>query len=175
MSSIFHEDSCIVQIFNCGWAVLWRVQSVCTSVHLTHLFPYFPIIVSSWNVQELLPLTEVVSMQKVKIRGQKSRSSRSKPNLADSRPWLQFELSYSDKMMHKAWCGIEEVPYCFSRSSVKFQCHKRQKKWLIFIQIEHFWSITSVLKVDYLIISIICDTDSVNKLILQMYTLHKYK
>ena len=35
------------------------------------------------------------------------------------------------------------------------------------------WQI--VLKVDYLIICIICDTDSVNKLTLQMYTLHKYK
>ena len=31
------------------------------------------------------------------------------------------------------------------------------------------------LKVDYLIICIICDTDSVNKLTFQMYTLHKYK
>ena len=26
-------------------------------------------------------------------------------------------------MMHKAWRSIEEVPYCFSRSSVKFQGH----------------------------------------------------
>ena len=25
--------------------------------------------------------------------------------------------------MHKAWSSIEEVPYCFSRSSVKFQGH----------------------------------------------------
>ena len=33
----------------------------------------------------------------------------------------------------------------------------------------------SLLKVDYLIIFIICDTDLVNKLTLQMYTLHKYK
>ena len=24
-------------------------------------------------------------------------------------------------MMHKAWSSIEEVPYCFARSSVKFQ------------------------------------------------------
>ena len=31
------------------------------------------------------------------------------------------------------------------------------------------------LKVEYLIICIICDTDLVNKLILEMYTLHKYK
>ena len=26
-------------------------------------------------------------------------------------------------MMHKTWCGVEEVPYCFSRSSIKFQGH----------------------------------------------------
>ena len=26
-------------------------------------------------------------------------------------------------MMHKAWSSIEELPYCFSRSSVKFQGH----------------------------------------------------
>ena len=26
-------------------------------------------------------------------------------------------------MMHKAWCSIEEVPYCFPRSSIKFQGH----------------------------------------------------
>ena len=37
------------------------------------------------------------------------------------------------------------------------------------------WSKWIKLKVEYLIICIICDTDLVNKLILQMYTLHKYK
>ena len=26
-------------------------------------------------------------------------------------------------MIHKAWCSIEEVPYCFPRSSIKFQGH----------------------------------------------------
>ena len=34
---------------------------------------------------------------------------------------------------------------------------------------------TLPLKVEYLIMCIICDTDLVNKLILQVYTLHKYK
>ena len=29
--------------------------------------------------------------------------------------------------MHKAWSSIEEVPYCFSRSSVNFQGHTGQK------------------------------------------------
>ena len=30
-------------------------------------------------------------------------------------------------MMHKAWCCLEEVPYCFSMSSVKFQGHTAKK------------------------------------------------
>ena len=30
-------------------------------------------------------------------------------------------------MMHKAWCSIEEVPYCFPRSSIKFQGHTGRK------------------------------------------------
>ena len=30
-------------------------------------------------------------------------------------------------MMHKAWCRTEEVPYCFSRSSIKFEGHMNWK------------------------------------------------
>ena len=29
--------------------------------------------------------------------------------------------------MHKAWSSVEDVPYCFWRSSIKFQYHTRQK------------------------------------------------
>ena len=54
------------------------------SFRLSHLFHYAPIIVSSWNFQELLPMTMVRLMQKVKVRGQRSRSQRSQPNLAVS-------------------------------------------------------------------------------------------
>ena len=32
------------------------------------------------------------------------------------------------QMMHKAWSSIEEAPYCFSGSSVKFQDHTGQNK-----------------------------------------------
>ena len=35
--------------------------------------------------------------------------------------------SQMTEMMHKAWSNIEEVPYCFSRASVKFQGHTGQK------------------------------------------------
>ena len=30
-------------------------------------------------------------------------------------------------MMHKAWSSMEEVPYCFSRSSFKLQDHTAKK------------------------------------------------
>ena len=38
-------------------------------------------------------------------------------------------------MMHKAWRSIEEVPYCFSRSSVKFQGHTALK----FVEFDPNW------------------------------------
>ena len=117
-------------IFSCDQAALRTLPSVRPSVRLSHLFHYVPIIVSSLNFQEWLPITEVISMQKVKVRGQRSRSHRSKPNLAVSGLWLQFEFTDGYEMMHKAWGSIEEVPYYFSRSSIKFQGHTGQKNHL---------------------------------------------
>ena len=55
---------------------------VCPSVRLSHLFDYVPIIVSSWNFQELSHWTRVRSMQKVKVRGQRPRSQRSRPKFS---------------------------------------------------------------------------------------------
>ena len=40
------------------------------NVGLVH---HVPIIISSWNFQELLPMTKVTSMQKVKVKGQGHR------------------------------------------------------------------------------------------------------
>ena len=59
-------------IFSCDRAALWMVQSVCLSVRHT-FFDYVPVIVSSRNFQELLPMTEVMSMQRVKVKGQGHR------------------------------------------------------------------------------------------------------
>ena len=81
-------------LFSCDQAALWMVfsvrlsvcpsvcLSVCPSVRLSHLFDYVPIIVSSWNFQELSHWTRVRSMQKVKVRGQRSRSQRSRPKFS---------------------------------------------------------------------------------------------
>ena len=46
-------------------------------------------------------------------------------------------------MMHKAWCSIKEVPYCFSRSYVKLQGHTA-KKLFDLTQIGRFWTVTPV-------------------------------
>ena len=59
--------------FSCNQAALQMVFSICLSVRLSHLFDYVPIIVSSWNFQELLPMTRVRSMQNVKVKGQGHR------------------------------------------------------------------------------------------------------
>ena len=64
------------------WYFLSVCPSVCPSVRLSHLFDYVPIIVSSWNFQELSHWTRVRSMQKVKVRGQRSRSQRSRPKFS---------------------------------------------------------------------------------------------
>ena len=72
-------------VFSCDQAAQQMVYpSVYLSVHLSHLFHYVTLIVSSWNFQGLLLMTKVRSMQKVKIVGQRSRSERSKPNLTVS-------------------------------------------------------------------------------------------
>ena len=47
-------------------------------------------------------------------------------------------------MMHEASSNIEEVPFCFSRPSIKFQGHMGQKKTIL-VQIERFQTTTEVL------------------------------
>ena len=83
------KQNCIATGFIYDDAVNFTVDvrlSVCPSLSLSHLFHYVPIIASSWNFQELLPMIEVMSVQKVKVWGQRSRSQRSKPNLTISGP-----------------------------------------------------------------------------------------
>ena len=80
---------CSKKCFSCDQATLWIVQSIRLSVCLSvcnTIFHYVPIIVSSWNFQELLPMTEVKSLQKIRVRAQRSRSKSWKLNLAISGP-----------------------------------------------------------------------------------------
>ena len=56
-------------------------------------------------------------------RSHGSKNRRIWPRLGVSGLYLKFEFTNGYEMMHKAWSSIKEVPYCFSRSSVKFQGH----------------------------------------------------
>ena len=60
-------------------------------------------------------------------RSHGSKNRRIWPRLGVSGLWLQFEVTNGYEMMHNGWSGIEEAPYCFSRSSVKFQGHTALK------------------------------------------------
>ena len=65
------------------------------------------------------------------------------PKLGVSGLYLQFEITNGYKMMHRAWNSIEEVPYCFWRSSVKFQGHTALKI-VDLTQIGRFRTVTQV-------------------------------
>ena len=77
----------------------WYFPSVCPSVRPSHLFDYVPIIVSSWNYQELLPVTEVTSMQKVKLEVKVQGHRGHNPIL----PFPDCNSSLNSRMMIK-WC-----------------------------------------------------------------------
>ena len=49
------------------------------------------------------------------------KNCRFLPKLGVSGLYLQLEFTDGYEMMHRAWSSIVEVPYCFLRSSVKFQ------------------------------------------------------
>ena len=113
------------------------VQSVLLSLHpsicpsVCHIFfTMFPssyhheISRSYYHWQKWCPWKR--SRSEVKGQGQISQNKFC-PILSVSRLHLQFQLTDCYEIMHKARRGIEEVPYCFSRSSVKFQGHARQK------------------------------------------------
>ena len=60
-------------------------------------------------------------------RSHGSKNHRCWPKLGVSGLWLQLEFTDGYEMVHRAWSSIVEVPYCFSRSYVKFQGHTALK------------------------------------------------
>ena len=70
-------------------------------------------------------VTQVWNRQISRSHGSKNR--RFGPKLGVSGLYLQLEFTNGYEMMHRARSSIVEVPYCFSRSSVKFQGHTALK------------------------------------------------
>ena len=84
-----------------------------------------------WNDTYSLMLLRRGALFSFKVIRQISRSHSSKncriwPRLGVSGLLLQFEFSNGYKMLHKAWNSKGEMPYCFQRSSIKFQGHTVQ-------------------------------------------------
>ena len=102
-----------------------------------------------WNHAYGLMILSKGALLFSKVIRQISRSHGSKkrriwPRLGVSGLWLQLESTNGYEMKHKAWSGIEEVPYCISRSSVKFPGHTAPKKASNLTQIGRFRTVTPV-------------------------------
>ena len=103
-------------LFSCDQAALWMVLSVRPSVCLSHLFDYVPIIVSSWNFQELLPMTKVTSMQKVKVTEVNTQLSRFRTVTPVWIPIWWWNDAYSLMMLRRGTLLFFKVICQISRS-----------------------------------------------------------
>ena len=81
----------------------------------------FEIISKAWSSIEEVPYC--LSRSSIKFQGHTGQKCdrQFRPKLSVSGLQRQFEFTNGFEMMHKAWCSTEEVPYCFSRSSIKFE------------------------------------------------------
>ena len=123
--------SCLY-IFSCDQAALWMVfsvrlsvcPSVCPSVTPFWLCSHYRIIMKFSGV-----ITKDQGKVLAKGQGQKSkvRVTEVTTQLNRFRTVTPVWITYDDEMIHIAWCCLGEVPYCFWRSSVKFQGHTALK------------------------------------------------
>ena len=109
---------------------------------------FYILIVSVWNFQELLPLTIVIPMQKIKVRGQRSWSQWCPYKRSRSEVKTQFRRfrTVTPFWVHISWCNDAQSLMwhrSFSRSSVKFQGHIGQKIPNL-TRIGSFWTVIPV-------------------------------
>ena len=113
------------------WRPCKRSRSKVTVTEVTTRFNRFRTVTPVWihiwwwNDAYSLIMHRRGALLFFKVIRQISRSHGSKnrrfwPKLGVSGLYLQFGITDGYEMMHKAWSSIEEVPYCFLRSSVKF-------------------------------------------------------
>ena len=134
------DSTCMKHFFSCDQAALWMVFSVCPSVTPFWLCSHHLII---------MKFSGVITLDQGKVHA-KGQGQRSKVKVTEvttqnfvSGLYLQFEFTCDDEMIHIAWCCLGEVPYCFSRSSVKFQGHTALKSQNL-TQIGRFRTVTPV-------------------------------
>ena len=97
------------------WTILDRDSS------LNHRWLRYNAQSLKWNSRSALLFVKVIQLISSMVTQTGNR--RFWPKLSVSKLYLCFQFTDVYKIMHKAWSGIEEVPFCFSRSPVKYQGH----------------------------------------------------
>ena len=131
-SGVITNDKSDVHAKGQGQRSKVKVTEVNTQLNLFRTVTLVWIHIWWWNDAWSLMMLRRGALLFLKVIRQISRSHGSKkrqiwPRLGVSGLELQFEFTNGYEMMHKAWSSIEEVPYCFWRSSVKFQGHTALK------------------------------------------------
>ena len=114
----------LCSVFSCDQAALRTLLSVRLSVCHTFITMFLP----SYH-QVILVITICKSDVHAIGQGQKSKVkvTEVKTKFGVSGRYFHFEFTYVYEIMHNAWSGIEEVPYCFWRPSVNFLGHTVRK------------------------------------------------
>ena len=112
-------------IFSCDQAALWMVFYVRLSV--------IPFSLCSHHHKMIMKFSGVITNDQSEVHA-KGQDQRSKVKVTEVKTQLNRFRTVTSVwihiwwwMMHKAWCCLEDVPYCFSMSSVKFQGHMAKK------------------------------------------------
>ena len=129
LSSPYYQQSCYI---SCDQAALWMVQSVRPSVCLSVCLSVRPSVTPFWLCSHhriIMKCSGVITNDKSVVH---ATGSRSKVKVTEvmtpfgrfgtvTPVWIQI------LRWNTAWCCLGEVPYCFLRSSVKFQGHTAKK------------------------------------------------
>ena len=123
MSTFLHYVHCKDALLDCSAPGGERCESL-TRVDEIHQWLRNDAQSLKWHRRGALLFVKVIHQIS---RSQGSKKRRFWPKLGVSGLYLQFVNTDGYEIMHKAWSSIEEVPYCFSRSCVKFQGHTALK------------------------------------------------
>ena len=127
-------------VVSCDQAALWMIFSVCPSVRLSVcLSVRLPVCLSVtlfWLCSHhriIMKCSGVITKDQGNVHA-KGQGQRSKVKVTEVTTQLSRFRTVTPVWIHiwwwndtKTWCCLGEVPYCFSRSSVKFQGHTALK------------------------------------------------
>ena len=131
-SGVITKDKSDVHAKDQGQGSKIKVTEVKTQISRFRTTTQVWIYIWWWNDAQSLTLLRRGSLLFFKVIRQISRSHCYKNRRFWSKLGVfglkhKFEYTNGYEIMHNAWSSTEDVPYCFSRSSVKFQGHTAKK------------------------------------------------